>query len=166
MPLANASNAGIPDPLFVKWGPLANFKRNCDYPVSANNCQACLLWRKLRATYLQGAQTSLPCTQGERCFQTRDGAHTFMGTFDTDPGHYLLLPGSKTADWAVTGIEDPQVIYNRALEKIWNLAWRLAFTPYRELAFVPYGSVADLPVSDVSCNVGIALNPASARSQH
>lgn len=149
-------------------GPVSNFKRNCDLPVSANNCQACLLWRKLRGNYFQGNLTSLPCTQGELCFVTKDGIHTLMGTAllpTPDPYHYLLLPGSSQADWPVIGVEDPQVL-TRRLERIWDLAWKLAFDPYSQLPFTPPFSVPDLPVANYSCRVGIALNPASARSQH
>lgn len=165
MPPAMQSSAGIPDPLFKKWGELANFKRTCDYPPSANNCQSCLLWRKIRGDYFQGQQRSLQCTQGDRCYETKDKKHTFLGTFPSDPGHYLLMPGSKTVDWPVTGIEDRQVLTHK-LENIWDLAWRLAYKPYQQLPFVPFGSVRDLPVSDTSCNIGIGLNSASARSQH
>lgn len=165
MPPAMQSSAGIPDPLFKKWGKLANFKRTCDYPPSANDCGTCLLWRKIRGEYFQGAQRSLQCTQGDRCYQTKDKKHTFLGTFPTDPGHYLVMPGSKTVDWPVIGIEDRQVLTSK-LENIWDLAWRLAYKPYQQLPFVSFGSVRDLPVSDTSCNIGIGLNPASARSQH
>lgn len=99
-------------------GEVSNFRRSCDEPVSANNCQACLLWRKLRGNYFQGNLTSLPCTQGERCFVTKDRIHTLMGTaVVNDPYHYLLLPGSSQADWPVIGIEDPQVLTPR-LERI------------------------------------------------
>lgn len=150
------------------FGEVSNFKRNCDLPTSANNCQACLLWRKLRGNYFQGNLTSLPCTQGDLCFVTKDRIHTLMGTAllpTPDPYHYLLLPGSSQADWPVIGIEDPQVL-TRRLEKIWDLAWKLAFDPYSQLPFTTPFSVPDLPVANYSCRVGIALNPASARSQH
>ena len=164
-PATATTDVGVVGPLHARYGELANFRRNCDVCVSGDNCQACLLWRKLRGDYFQGSLTSLQCTQAERCFQTNDQAHTFMRTGATDPGHYLLLPGSKTADWPVIGIEDRQVLSGK-MEEIWDLAWRLAFKPYAELSYVPAGSVADLPVSRTSCNIGLALNPASARSQH
>lgn len=150
------------------FGKVSNFKRNCDLPTSANNCQACLLWRKLRGNYFQGNLTSLQCTQGDLCFVTKDRIHTLMGTAllpIPDPYHFLLLPGSSQADWPVIGIEDPQVL-TRRLEKIWDLAWKLAFDPYSQLPFTLPFSVPDLPVANYSCRVGIALNPASARSQH
>jgi len=165
MPPATASSGGIPDKLFKRWGQLANFKRNCDYSISANNCQSCLLWRKIRGEYFQGELKSLQCTHGDRCYITKDKKHTFLGTFPDDPAHYLLMPGSKTADWPVIGIEDRQVLTPK-LENIWDLAWRLAYKPYQQLPFMPFGSVPDLPVSDTSCNIGLAINPASARSQH
>ena len=149
-------------------GEVSNFRRSCDLPVSANDCLACLLWRKLRGSYYyQGSsQTSLPCTQGQQCFKTKDHIHTLMGTaIVDDPYHYLLLPGSSQADWPVIGIEDPQVLTPR-LEHIWDLAWKLAFKPYSQLPFTAPFSVPDLPVANHSCRIGIALNPASARSQH
>ena len=52
------------------------------------------------------------------------------------------------------------------LEKIWDLIWHLAFKPYDKLPGVAFGSVAHLPPSTSSCNVGIALKPASARPMH
>lgn len=81
-----------------------------------------------------------------------------------DPRHYLLLPGSKTADWPVIGIEDPQVL-TKKLEKIWDLAWKVAYKPYSVLSG-NIGPMPGLPVADWSCQIGIGLNPASARSMH
>lgn len=150
---------------FDRYGVLANFRRTCDNPESITLSQACLLWRKIRGGYYQGPLTSLPCTQGEQCYQTQDGKHTLLATSANDPAHYLLMPGSKAADWPVIGIEDRQVL-SPALEHIWDLAWLLAFKPYQQLPFLPFGSEADLPVSVTSCNIGIALDPASTRSQH
>jgi hypothetical protein len=117
-----------------------------------------------------------------QCFQVDDHKHTFMATNVTksatdkyDPGHYLLLPGSKTAKWAVIGVEDRKVL-SRKLEKNWDLAWRLAFKPYELISpSLPFNSVPFLPpmrsLLDASSGadaslIGIGLNPASAHSMH
>lgn len=63
------------------------------------------------------------------------------------------------------GVEDRKVL-SRKVEEIWDLAWGLAFKPYENLLSKPFGSVADLPLSNKSCNIGMAINPASSRSQH
>lgn len=157
---------GNKDKLFDTFGVLSNFKKNCDNPASANNCNTCLLWRKLRGGFPPVMNVTVTCTAADTCFYTRDKKYTLMATNPNfDPGHFLLLPGSDKANWPVTGVEDRQVLKTK-LEKIWDLAWRAAYKPYEQLTSVPFRSVPDLPPSDTSCNIGIALNPASARSQH
>jgi hypothetical protein len=45
------------------WGLFVAWQRNCDNPVSANSCQTCLLWRKIRGGYITGPLLSLPCSK-------------------------------------------------------------------------------------------------------